>query len=199
MRDQATVKEVEKKARSTLRQDGLATFVAGVAFAIIAPFFLDDRLGFLLILGTGLYVFLAEILRKRFIYPRIGYVKFKEKKTKPWKLLISTVILVLFVIVLKLKAYNWLLPLYLGAVFGVIALAIGYLYKTVVEYFLAAVILLSGVSGLIATMHGIDTGAVTAFQLWFLAAVMVLVGAAQFIIFMQKNPLIKEHVNEAAG
>jgi hypothetical protein len=199
MSDQTTVKEVEKKAKSTLRQDGLATFVAGVAFAIMAPFFLDDRLGFLLILGTGLYVFLPEIMRTIFIYPRIGYVKFKEKKTKPWKLLVSTVILVFFVIVLKLNAYNWLLPLYLGAVFGGIAFVIGYLYKTVVEYFLAAVILLSGVSGLIATMHGNDPGSVAAFQLWFLAAVMILVGAAQFIIFVQKNPLIKEHVNETAG
>jgi len=199
MSNQATVKEVEKKARSTLRQDGLATFVAGVAFAIMAPFFLDDRLGFLLILGTGLYVFLPALLRRRFVYPRIGYVKFKEKKTKPWKLLVSTVILVLFVIVLKLNAYNWLLPLYLGAVFGVIALAIGYLYKTVVEYFLAGVILLSGIGGLIVTMHGNDPGAIAAFQLWLLAAVMVLVGAAQFIIFIQKNPLTKEHVNETAG
>jgi len=199
MSDQATVKEVEKKARSTLRLDGLATFVAGVAFAIMAPFFLDDRLGFLLILGTGLYVFLPEILRKRFIFPRIGYVKFKEKKTKPWKLLMSTVILVLFVIVLKHNAYNWLLPLFLGTVFGVIAFAVGYLYKTVVEYLLACVILLSGIGGLIATMHGIDPKVVTAFQLWFLAAVMVLVGAAQFIIFIQKNPLTKEHVDEAAG
>ena len=57
MSAQTAVKEAEKKARSTLRQDGLANIVAGVALAIMAPFFLDDRLGFLLIMGTGLYVF----------------------------------------------------------------------------------------------------------------------------------------------
>lgn len=199
MRDQAAVKEVERKARSILRQDGLATFVAGVAFAIMAPFFLDGRLGFLLILGTGLYVFLPEILRQTFVYPRIGYVKFKEKKAKPWKLLISTVLLVLFVIVLKLNAYNWLLPLYLGAVFGVIAFMVGYLYKTVVEYCLAGVILLSGMGGLVATMHGIDPGSVAAFQLWFLAAVLVLVGVVQFMLFVQKHRITKETINETTG
>ncbi|KPJ71946.1 hypothetical protein AMJ52_07970 [candidate division TA06 bacterium DG_78] len=199
MMDPVAVGEVEKRARSALRQDGMAIIIAGVAFAILAPFFLDDRLGFLFILGTGLYVFLPEILRKTFVYPRIGFVKFKERKAKPWKLLISTVILVLFVIVLKLNAYNWLLPLYLGTVFGVIAYVIGYLYKTVVEYFLAGVILLSGMGGLVATMHGVDPGVVTAFQLWILAAVLVLVGSVQFTIFMHKNPLTKEHVDEAAG
>ena len=68
MSEEVVTKEVEKKARSALRQDGLATIIAGFAFAIMAPFFLDDRLGFLLILGTGLYVFLPEILRQKFIY-----------------------------------------------------------------------------------------------------------------------------------
>jgi hypothetical protein len=114
-------------------------------------------------------------------------------------LLISTVLLVLFVIVLKLNACNWLLPLYLGVVFGVIVFVIGYLYKTVVEYFLAGVIILSGIGGLVATTHGNDPGTIAAFQLWFLATVLVLVGSMQFMIFMQRNPLTKEHVNEATG
>ena len=67
--DPAAVREIEKRARSALRQDGLAIIIAGIALAIMAPFFLDDRLGFLLILGTGFYVFLPVILKKRFVYP----------------------------------------------------------------------------------------------------------------------------------
>jgi len=165
MMDPAAVREIEKRARSALRQDGLAIIIAGIALAIMAPFFLDDRLGFLLILGTGFYVFLPVILKKRFVYPRIGYARFKEKNTKSWRLLISTTLLMLFVIVLKLNAYNWLLPLYLGAVFGVIAFAIGYWHKTVIEYVISALMFLSGIVGIIATTRGNDPGLVTAIQL----------------------------------
>lgn len=198
MSEQTLVKEVKKKARSVLRQNGLATLIAGVAFAIMAPFFLDDRMGFLLILGTGLYVFLPEILRKRYVYPRVGYVRFAKKGSKVWKLVLSILLLIVFVIVLKFTKYTWLLPLYLGIVFGVMALTIGYLYRTVVEYLLAGMMFLSGLVGLCVTMQGTDPGRVTAFQLWIVGAVLVLVGVIQFVLFLQKNPLSKEHTNETA-
>lgn len=197
MKHPEAMKKVEKRARRALRQDGLAVVLAGIAFAIMAPFFLDDRLGFSLILGTGLYVFLPEILRQRFVYPRIGYVKFREKKVKPWKLLISTILLVLFVIVLKLNAYNWLLPLYLGAVFGVIAFAIGYWYKTVIEYVLSAFMLVSGVVGIIATTRGNDPGIVAAVQLWGLAAILIPIGLFRLTRFLRKYPIPSEDVSSS--
>ncbi len=195
MSEQIAVKDLEKKARGMLRQDGLATIIAGFAFAVMAPFFLDDRLGFSLILGTGLYVFLPEILRKRFVYPRIGYVKFAKRRSKTWKLILSILLLIVFVIVLKLTAFSWLLPLYLGVVFGVMALTIGYLYKTIVEHLLAGMMFLSGLVGLFVTMQGSDPGKVAAIQLWIVGSVLVLVGFIQFIIFIQKNPLQKEYAN----
>ena len=158
MSERIPVKEVKKKARSILRQDGLATIVAGFALAIMAPFFLDDRMGFLLVLGTGLYVFLPEILRKKYVYPRIGYVKFTKRGSKVWKLALSILLLIIFVIVLKYTTFSWLLPLYLGIVFGVMALTIGYLYRTVIEYVLAGMMFLSGLVGLYITMQGTDPG-----------------------------------------
>jgi uncharacterized membrane protein len=199
MSEQIPVNEVEKKARVVLRQDGLATIIAGFAFAVMAPFFLDDRLGFLLILGTGLYFFLPEILRKRLVYPRVGYVKFAKKASKFWKLVLSILLLIVFVIVLKFTTYRWLLPLYLGVVFGVMGLTIGYVYRTVVEYLIAALILLSGLIGLCVTMQGNDPGTVAAFQLWIVGAVLVLVGVIQFVLFIQKDPLTEEHPDEATN
>ena len=193
MKSPVAVKKVEQRARRALRQDGLAIILAGIAFAIMAPFFLDDRLGFLLILGTGLYVFLPEILRQRFVYPRIGYVKFKEKKAKPWKLLISTILLVLFVIVLKHNAYTWLLPLYLGVVFGVIAFAIGCWHKTAIEYIISAFMFVSGVVGIIATTRGNDPGIVAAVQLWGLAAILIPIGLFRLIRFLRKYPIPREN------
>jgi hypothetical protein len=193
------MKEAEKKARSTLRQDGLATIVAGFAFAIMAPFFLDDRMGFLLVLGTGLYVYLPEFLRKKYVYPRVGYVKFAKKASKTWKLVLSILLLIIFVIVLKFTEYSWLLSLYLGGVFGAMALTIGYIYRTIVEYLLAGMMFLSGLVGLCITMQGNDPGVVAAIQLWILGAVLVLVGIIQFIIFIQKNPLQKEDSDAVTG
>jgi uncharacterized membrane protein len=199
MSEQIAMKEIEKKARGTLRQDGLATIIAGVALAIMAPFFLDDRLGWMLILGSGLYVFLPEVLRKHFVYPRVGYVKVRKEKSKKWKLIISILILLIFVVILKINAYNWILPFYLAFVLGAMAFTIACLYRTLVEYFLASLILASGIVGLVVTIQGNEPGLVVALQLWILGAVLVLVGAVQFLRFIHKYPKTKENINETVG
>ncbi|MDH4212184.1 MAG: hypothetical protein OEV79_12135 [candidate division WOR-3 bacterium] len=199
MSEQIVMKEIEKKARSTLRRDGLATIIAGVALAIMAPFFLDDRLGWMLVLGSGLYVFLPEVLRKHFIYPRVGYVKVRKEKSKKWKLIISILLLLIFIVILKINAYNWILPFYLALVLGAMAFTIAYLYRTLVEYFLASLILTSGIVGLVVTIQGNEPGLVSALQLWILGAVLVLVGIVRFVLFIHKYPITKEHVNETIG
>lgn len=199
MNEQMSMKEIEKKARSTLRRDGLATIIAGVALAIMAPFFLDDRLGWMLILGSGLYVFLPEVLRRHFIYPRVGYVKVRKEKSKKWKLIISILLLLIFIVILKINAYNWILPFYLALVLGAMAFTIAYLYRTLVEYVLASLILASGIVGLVVTIQGNEPGLVSALQLWILGAVLVLVGTVRFVLFIRKYPATKEQVNETMG
>lgn len=199
MSEQIVVKEIEKKARGTLRRDGLATIIAGVALAIMAPFFLDDRLGWMLILGSGLYVFLPEVLRRHFIYPRVGYVKVRKEKSKKWKLIISILLLLIFIAILKINAYNWILPFYLALVLGAMAFTIACLYRTLVEYFLASLILASGIVGLVVTIQGNEPGLVSALQLWILGAVLVLVGIVRFVLFIRKYPATKEQIDEIIG
>lgn len=196
MTEQIAVKEIEKKARKAARQDGVATIIAGFALALLAPFFLDDRFGVTLILGTGLYVFLPEIIRKRYVYPRVGYVKVRKEKGKRFKLMISILVLLIFVVILKVGVYNWILPFYLALVFGVMAFAIAFLYRTVVELFLGSIVLLSGVLGLVATLQGNDPGAVAALQLCILGAVCMIVGSIQFVRFIRSHAIVREQVNE---
>ncbi len=196
MSEQVGMKDIEKKARSALRQDGIATMIAGLSFVLIAPFFLDDRFGMMLILGTGLYVFLPEIIRKHYIYPRVGYVKVRKESSKKWKMAISILLLLLFVVILKLGAFNYLMPLYLAVIFSAIAFTIAYLYKTTVEYFLGAIILISGIVGLMLTAQGNDPGLVTALQLCIIGAVFVVFGFVQFSLFVRKYPAKEEQLNE---
>lgn len=196
MTEQIAVKEIEKKARKAARQDGIATIIAGFALALLAPFFLDDRFGVMLILGTGMYVFLPEIIRKRYVYPRVGYVKVRKQKGKKFKLMTSILVLLIFVVILKVSAYNWILPFYIALVFGVMAFAIAFLYRTVVELFLGIMVLLSGILGLVATLQGNDPGAVAALQLCILGAVCVIVGSIQFVWFIRNNAMSREHINE---
>ncbi|UCD05580.1 MAG: hypothetical protein JSV98_10805 [candidate division WOR-3 bacterium] len=196
MTEQITVKEIEKKARKAARQDGIATIIAGFALALLSPFFLDDRFGVMLILGTGLYVFLPEIIRRRYVYPRVGYVKVTKEKGKKFKLMISTLVLLIFVVILKVSAYNWILPFYLALVFGLMAFTIAYVYRTVSELFLGGLILVSGIVGLVATLQGNEPGMVAALQLCVLGAVFVLVGSVQFVWFIRSHAIAGEHINE---
>ena len=138
-------------------------------------------------------------IRKRYIYPRLGYAKVRKEKNKALKLIISILVLIVFVFVLKVSAYNWILPFYLALVFGAMAFVIAYLYRTVVEYFLGGVILLSGIIGLVATMQGNAPGIVTALQLCFIGVIFVLVGSIQCIRFMRSHAIAKEQVNENIG
>ena len=78
-------------------------------------------------------------------------------------------------------------------------LTIGYLCRTVIEYLLAILILLSGLIGLFVTKRGAEPGIVAAYQLWILAALLVAVGSAQFVLFMRKNPLMEEYPHEING
>jgi hypothetical protein len=59
--------------------------------------------------------------------------------------------------------------------------------------------MVSGIVGLVVTLQGSEPGMVAALQLCALGAVLVVVGSVQFVTFMHKHPITKEHVNETIG
>jgi hypothetical protein len=189
MTTQTDLNKIERKARRVFQQDGLSILFIGVAFAIFAIFFIDIRHGWVFALGTALAISLPELLRKRFVYPRVGYAQFLRSKSMIRHFIsicLAVICLILFYIFGKISRFNWLMPVYLGTVFSVAAFIAARKFGLVIYYILTFVLLLSGFAGLSFTIRDYAAGWIVAFQLWGLAVVMIIVGAFQFARFLHE-------------
>jgi hypothetical protein len=197
MTTQNDLNQIEHKARRIFQQDGLTILFIGVAFAIFAIFFIDIRHGWLFALGIILAISVPELLRRQFIYPRVGYAKFLQSKSLIRHVIticLASICLILFYTFGKIARFNWLMPVYLGTVFSVAALVAARKFGLVIYYILTFVFLLSGLAGLSFTMKDYGAGWVVAFQLWGLSVVMVPMGAFQFARFLHKYPKTGQEV-----
>ncbi|MEA1893590.1 MAG: hypothetical protein U9N36_00020 [Euryarchaeota archaeon] len=81
MTQETDLKELEKKAYRDSQQDGLMEVMMGVILMTFGGFFYSPIFAFyiLLIVFSGKIV---EFVRRRYTYPRIGVVKFREKNPK---------------------------------------------------------------------------------------------------------------------
>jgi hypothetical protein len=181
--------DIERKARRVFHQDGLTILFTGVALAMIAIFFIDIRHGWVFALSIALAISLPELLRKQFIYPRVGYAQFLRSKSIARHVIaicLAVICLILFYVFGKIARFNWLMPVYLGTIFSAAALFAARRFGLVVYYILTFVFLLSGLAGLSFTIRDYAAGWVVAFQLWGLAVFMVSVGAFQFTRFLHE-------------
>jgi hypothetical protein len=191
MTTQTDLNKIERKARRVFLQDGLTILFIGVAFAIFAIFFIDIRHGWVFALGTALAISLPELLRRQFVYPRVGYAQFLRSKDIAQHIIsvcLALICLILFYVFGKIARFNWLMPVYLGTVFSVAAFIAARKFGLVIYYILTFVFLLSGFAGLSFTIRDHAAGWIVAFQLWGLAVIMIIVGAFQFARFLHEYP-----------
>jgi len=191
MTTQTDLNDIERKARRVFQRDGLTILFAGIAFAMIAIFFIDIRHGWVFALSIALAISVPELLRRQFVYPRVGYAQFLRSKGMTRHVIsicFAVICLILFYAFGKVARFNWLMPIYLGTVFSVAALIAARRFGLVMYYILTFVFLLSGLAGLGFTMRDYAAGWVVAFQLWGLAVIMVPVGAFQFTRFLHEYP-----------
>jgi len=197
MKQNIDLKEIEHKAHRAIRQDGLDKAAAGIFLGIAAIFFIDIRFAGLLGLGTVIFVLLPEALRRKLIYPRIGYVKFQQPRGIISYFLIAflvAVCLVLFYLLGKVARFNWLMPPYLGILFSGIAFISARKSATWIDYAIMVLFLLSGITGLAFTMSNHNPGWVTAYQLWSLALILIIIGLVQLFNFLHEYPEPKKEV-----
>jgi len=182
--------EINRKARQVYQEDGLTMLFAGVALAIFAGFFIDIRHGWVFAFGIIMFMLMTELLRRRFVYPRVGYAQFprlKDPISHVITVFLVSICLALFYVFGKLARFNWLMPVYLGTVFSVAALIMARKFGLVIYYVLTFVFLLSGITGTFFTMREYAAGWVVAFQLWALAVFLVTIGVFQFASFLHKH------------
>ncbi len=194
------LKELEKKAYRDSQQDGLMELMMGLILMAFGGFFYSTVFVFyiLLILFSGRIV---ESIRKRYTYPRIGFVKFPQENLKHnltgvflFEFAVIVIIFTLISLFGDVTDYSqWVKwsPLFFGMIlvgpFAHVASKSGNVLYT--GYAILSVIL-GGFFSLIEFGSGC-TGLIL--YLVFIGGFLVLCGLVIFIRFLRKYPLpVKE-------
>lgn len=76
----AALTDLERRAWRYDAQDGIAEVLAGFLFLIVARSVVDPRLAWMLALSVFPLHFARKILKERYSYPRVGYVKLRSEE-----------------------------------------------------------------------------------------------------------------------
>ena len=205
MTQEINLKEIEKKAYRDSQQDGLMEVMMGLILITFGGFFYSPIFAFyiLLIIFSGKIV---GYIRRRYTYPRIGFVKFHEENPKDaltgvflFEFAVIVIIFTLISIFGDLKDYSqWVKwsPLFFGMIlvgpFAHAASRSGSIRYT-------GYAILSVVLGLFFTLIEFGSGcAGLILYLVFIGAFLFLSGLVIFTQFLRKYPLSAEEVPDAS-
>jgi len=202
MAQNINLKELEKKAYRDSQQDGLMELMMGLILMAFGGFFYSTVFVFyiLLILFSGRIV---ESIRKRYTYPRIGFVKFPQENHKHnltgvflFEFAVIVIIFTLISLFGDVTDYSqWVKwsPLFFGMIlvgpFAHVASKSGSVRYT--GYAIMSLIL-GGFFSLIEFGSGC-TGLIL--YLVFIGGFLVLSGLVLFICFLRKYPLPEKEVS----
>lgn len=199
MNDKIDLKEMERRANRLLSQDGLVEILLGAILFVSSSTF--DGSGSWVPFIPIYLVFMRNIIegfRKRFTYPRIGYVKVPDEAstdagTGVLKYL-ATVLVVLITGILLFKGelnaglfYQWL-PVAIGLF---ISGAMYYMYAKTgdsVNLIYIAVLILGAGAFSLGPLEGKTA---TQFYLLSLAGFFLVAGIARFLSFTRNNPVLE--------
>lgn len=201
-------KDLERKTYRDVQQDGLGELLIGIGMILVAGIVLTPTfLKVLFYIPILLFSRIGEAIRRRFTYPRIGYVKFQPENSKKVVGGIFLIIFVLlaimalvFTLVGDVRDFDlWLqwFPAFCGTI--LVGLFLDMAGKTGSgRYYVFA--LLSVISGFSFSLIHFET-ATTGMAMYFLSmgAVLILTGGILFLWFLHKYPLPAEepHMEEA--
>ncbi|UCG29726.1 MAG: hypothetical protein JSV53_09505 [candidate division WOR-3 bacterium] len=194
MTETIDVKHTENEVRKVLGQDGLDLIVGGLALALMAIFFVNIKHGWAYVFAVGLHASVLPYLRRKIVYPRIGYAQLPAVKMTILQHLLTVIVaaiaLILFYVFGKDSRFNWVMPLYVGFVLSFISFVTAWRHKLPTYYLVTFIFVISGIIGIILTRAGHPAGIVTAVQLWILSVILVLMGVVRLLLFKMRYPLL---------
>ena len=197
--ERVDLKRIERNVWRDYCQDGLADILLGAYLLMVGLFLVGDNAAFV-VFPIIFYLPLLQALKKRFTYPRIGYVELRQGDPRPLPaVILGSAVLGLVALVAVLIAagvltqpaswYRWMpIPfgIWLAGVFLGLGLRVGLL-----RYYVVAVVALA--SGPIFALLPL-TGKIENLGL-FLAVVGFVPlawGALAFARFLRQNPVMAE-------
>ena len=193
------LKEIERRVRRSACQDGLLEIFLGSFLLLLGVFFTINPI---IVAFSAFLVFLInplfEQVKKRYIYPRIGYVKFEPEKKVAKGIVATAAVFVMIllgsmgVFVLTMQDRGWafwfdyFFPAFAGFMTAFGPFWLGQTYNLKRGYVFAALFLLSGIA---IPVLGIATGYNAVSLEWLLVGLVILVsGVIMFTRFLRKYP-----------
>ncbi len=204
MAENLDLKEIEQKTHRQSQQDGLMELVTGMCLLAMSTRLISPILIVMFPISMLAFRPALEALRRRFTYPRIGYVKLIPDKPKDVIAAIAIVTLtvvvamaVAFALLADVRDFDlWLkwVPLWGGTVLAGMFSSFGSKSRCPRYYVFAVWSLMSGLLLSIQNFEAVETGTL----LYFLVMGLLLVpwGLVVFIRFLRKySRLAEERLN----
>jgi len=194
MESKINLKEIEQKTFRESNQDGLLELVMGICMAAISMRLISRVLVVMLILPLILFGPVLVALRKRYTYPRIGYVKLIPDKPKEVigaifliTLIVIVVLAVIFFFLGDVRDFNlWMkwIPVWGGVVLAGMFSSFGSKSGCIRYYIFAIWSLISGFVLSIIPFKAVETGTLLYFLV--MGALLIPWGLVTFIRFLRK-------------
>ena len=203
------LKEIERRVYQSVFQDGLMEiFLGGFLLVVSALFAISMKL---ILLPSLLVIFLGnpllERLKKRYIYPRIGYVKLRpEKEADPKGIAVAAIVFVVILLgsgLLTLAIgkdrgwalwFKYFLPGSTGFMLAIGPFWLGETYGVRRGYVFAVLFLLSGI---VIPVLGIASGyEAIGLECLLVGVISLISGVIMFTRFLGKYPLPAEVMSD---
>ena len=196
MRQQVNLKEIEQKTFRDSQQDGLLELVIGICMVAISSRLFSRMLVFMMILPVLLFHPFLEAMRRRFTYPRIGYVKLIPDKPKEVigaiflvTLIVLAIMAVAFILFGNVRDFNlWMkwLPVWGGTVLAGMFSSFASKSGSPRYYVFAVWSVLSGFALSLLKFEALETGVLLYFLV--MGGLLTPCGLVLFIRFLRKYP-----------
>ena len=199
MDEKIDLRDIEQRAWRVYMEDGLVEIMIGVVLFLASGAFHTSSTVVFLVFWPIFGQNIIEAIRKRYTYPRIGYVKLQSddpKKTARGMFLYMVAVIAIMAVVLYLLfgsgtwapylLYQWL-PTFVGA------MLVGAMTYTKSKsgdaryYAYALVAIAIGVAFSLHRFEPVKMG-VTLYLL-LLSGIMIVTGLARFVVFLRNHPL----------
>ncbi|MHC4109662.1 MAG: hypothetical protein ACYSUY_01220 [Planctomycetota bacterium] len=203
MEQQVDLKEIEQKAFRISQKDGLMEFVMGICLLAMSTRLFSRVLIVMFPLAMFLFRPALIAMRKRFTYPRTGYVKLVEDKPKDAiagitviTLIVIAVLAVAFILLADVGDFGlWLkwVPLWAGVVLAIMFISLAAKSGTTRYYIFALWSVVYGIVLSILNFKPIETG--TLLYFFAMGALLTPSGLVLFLRFLRKFPKPDEEIN----
>ena len=199
------LKEIERRVHQSVFQDGLMEIIMGGFLLVVGVLFAINMK--LILLISLLVIFLGNPLleraKKRYIYPRIGYVKLRpEKEADPKGIAVAAIVFVVILLGSGLFTlaigkdrgwafwFRYFLPGSTGFMLAIGPFWLGETYGVRRGYVFAVLFLLSGI---VIPVLGIASGyEAIGFECLLVGVISLISGVIMFTRFLRKYPIPPE-------